>query len=121
MSKMVAPEMDVVRFRESDVIVASSQYVGKQMTISDLGNGSPKDGTFYNSWRSGDITGNPEGYVGAMNGYLGTNYSNVSDFKVGDTDIWTLAVRDVNESQESPSGDAGYNGTWTWNGSAFRQ
>lgn len=121
MSKMTMPQMDAVRFQESDVIVFSSPYVGKQMTISNLGNGKENDGDFYNNWKSSDINGTPSKYVEAMNGYFGTSYSNVSDFLVGDTDIWTLVQRDLVESTDTPSGDVGYNGTWTWNGSAFTQ
>ena len=118
MSKMKSAQMTAIRFTESDVIVASGG-IGKTMTISDLGNGVERDGTFYNSWRSSDINGTPSKYVEEMNAYLGTSYSNVSDFAVGNTNIWNLVQNDLSESQESPSGDSGYNGTWTWNGSAF--
>ena len=117
MSKMTKPTIDVVRFQESDVIVASG-YIGKTMTISGLGNDRAEDATFYNHWTSGDILGNKPGYVTLMNNYLGTNYNAVSDFLVGESNILTLADSDHN-TDDKVFDD--YNGLWTWNGSRFVQ
>ena len=123
MSKMTMPTVDVVRFQESDVIVASGI-----MNVGNLGNGGKsEDGTWDFGdckYTSGDINGNPSYFVDQMNSYFGTNFNSPSDFildgRTG-TDIATLAVNDIDDIAEHPSSDGAYNGIWRWNGSRFVQ
>ena len=126
MSKMTKPTVVVVRFHESDVIVAS----GEILNITGLGNGkeagsSAGDGIWAfnstNGYRSDDIYSTPSHFVELMNDYLHTNYSSPSDFKVGESNVGTLVSNDMNDLPDSPSSDASYNGTWRWNGRSFVQ
>ena len=43
MSKMKVPEMDVIRFNESDVIVASGGVVSKTLTVNNLTDSNNKN------------------------------------------------------------------------------
>ena len=126
MSKMTKPTVVVVRFHESDVIVAS----GEILNITGLGNGN-ESGSFagdgiwafssFTGYHSNDISGEPNLFVERMNDYLHTNYSSPSDFKVAKSDIGTLVSNDMSDLPGSVSEDASYNGTWRWNGRSFVQ
>ena len=122
MRKMTRPTVDVVRFQESDVIVAS----GGIMNVTGLGNGETATGEGDGLWQFGtanyyssDINGNPNRFVEEFNAYFGTSISGTSGIRMGATDLDTLVWNDMQDSSENPSHDGAYNGSWRWNGSIF--
>lgn len=124
MGKMKMPTVDVVRFTESDVIVAS----GGIMNVSNLGNGEEATDAGDGVWKFGtltytssDIHGNPGYFVSQFNSYFGTKIASTADIRFAGrtgTDLYTLVEDDMEDIGQS-SGDSGYNGSWRWNGSSF--
>ena len=72
MTKMSTPKMNVIRFNESDVIVASG-VVGKTLSISGIGDGQSGNaflnigGTPYNSSQVHD---SDDGFINGYNAYM---------------------------------------------------
>ena len=123
MSKMTKPTVDVVRFTESDVIVAS----GGMMTITGLGNGSTKDARFvfgptdYANYTSSDIITEPgvtnPYFFTQFNSYFETNFNDLDKITVGGETLLNLVSSDLGEQTEGHYSDR--NGTYRWNGTYF--
>ena len=128
MTKFHTPQMSVIRFNESDVIVASNG-IGKTLTISGLGNTASVDGLFVlGNGRSLTSEQMKDGnlFLSTFNNYLGTSYTGRSSFTayvenedgtIGNTAVYTLASMD--RKSDDSSSYAMYNVTYTWNGSRF--
>ena len=126
MSKMSAPRMDVIRFNESDVIVASNGG-RKTLSISGIGDGQGNNASFVfggngGSWSSEQIVFDNSSFAAGINSYLGIENSSGIRVKVlgengGSYPLINLvydeyAARDNNYN-------ANYNGNYTWDGSDF--
>ena len=135
MTKFTAPKMSVIRFNESDVIVASNG-IGKTMTVSLVGNGTLGDATFTlgngASLGSSAINGDSSSFSSLVNDYLGgTYFSDSSEImlnryaKDGVTihnvgySVLQASGYDLNRDTSFDSGYDRYNGVYTWNGSIF--
>lgn len=121
MLKMKTPEVDVIRFTESDIVAASG---GRFLTVAGLGNTIP-DATFTigssNVWSSEQVNNNNSGFTTAVNNYLGSNdfdgklYAGSNSYSVSD-----LAYNDfMGMDGMWDDTEAQYNGTFEWNGSRF--
>ena len=127
MTKFTAPQMSVIRFNESDVIVAS--IGGKTITINGLGNKIENDATFIigngDPWTSSQVNGN-SAFTTALNEYLGGNYySNnneiVMNFVASNGSLHGFDIN-VLASHDTVNDTNGYdyrnsNGVFTWNSS----
>ena len=116
MSKMTKPTVDVVRFHESDVIVASGI-----MRVTDLGNGGLGDGRFAfgptASYTTSDIAGNTPYFLSEFNKYFKTNFNSTEDISVDGYSISTLVSDDMDSEREGLY--TYHNGTYRWNGTMF--
>ena len=126
MTKFHAPQMSVIRFNESDVIVASNG-LGKTLTILGYGNTEPGDATFTigngDPWTSSQVYGN-SAFTTAVNDFLGGNYfSNNNEIYMGYIDssgnahsqtIDNIAYNDIN-GDEKKAIRTRLNGVFTWN------
>ena len=78
MSKMSAPQMSVIRFNESDVIVAS--IGGKTLRITGVGDGIPQNATYAlgngDSFNSYLLSYEPDMVLTSINSYLGEELTN---------------------------------------------
>lgn len=129
MSKMTAPKMDVIRFNESDVIVAS--IGGKTITIDGLGNKIANDATFIigdgDPWTSRQVNSN-SAFTTALNEYLGGNYfSNNDEIIVGFYEDGSFLGNRITyyASHDMVNDTSGYvsrnlNGILEWNSSTNR-
>ena len=122
MSKMRVPEMDVVRFKESDVIVASG---AKTMTISNFGdrinlNGRFTFGSF--SYTNRDVHNNFESFKSDFNSYFGANiqYRNQIVFDFDNAISYDLSYLVRREVVDSAANNI-CNGTYSWDGVKFNR
>ena len=128
MTKFTAPQMSVIRFNESDVIVASNG-IRKTITVNGVGNEIANDATYIIGngapWNSAQVLGN-SAFTTAVNEYLGGNYFSDSNeifvsvvTSTGRTpgmSIGSIASRETGKD----SGGTVYNnsnGIFTWNSS----
>ena len=108
MKTMRAPKMDVVRFTESDVIVASGNEI---VNLSNLG-----DGKYANNTVSGDgfnltFDGIQHGsYAHIIN--TGSTFNNGSSAKT----LWDLIIETDNDGDNSNSN---FNGTYEWSNGQY--
>ena len=108
MSKMRVPEMDVVRFKENDVIVESGAILG--LTLYGFANTTKNDGTMTYKGTTYDGS-NYNDLISALKGdeysdWIGENGSSFSWF----LSISSLFTRDKNGN------DRGFpDGTYIWN------
>ena len=131
MKKMSEPKMDVVRFNESDVIVASGGVSGvKTLTVSGIGNGVDNDALFAlggngGTWSSEQIEFRDSSYVKSINSYLGVDASNrriclnvpLATGGYGSYPLRNLAGDEYSSHDNNYRVD--FNGDYTWNGSHF--
>ena len=129
MSKMSAPQMDVIRFNERDVIVASNGG-RRTLTISGTGNGVDEDALFIlggkgGSWGSEQVALSNPLFLMSINSYLGTDFESSSNINAATPnnngifvpkDLGTLAARDYAGGSDSAL-DLNYNVSYTWNSS----
>lgn len=121
MRKMRTPEIDVIRFTESDIVAASG---GKFITIAGLGDcyTEAKIATFTmgaNTWNSITIVNAGEAkckdmmdaYAGGKTtgGYIYVGNEQKQVFDLAGVDYW------LEDSEEYSV----YNGTYEWNGNKF--
>ena len=118
MSKMTKPTVGVVRFTESDVIVASGI-----MRVTGLGDGTPRTGTFAfgkRNYTASDIYGdgdyNPT-FFSEFNAYFGTDYTDADPIMVRGESLKVLVSNEMDDT--SASSQDWYNGTYRWNGTYF--
>ena len=119
MRKMRTPEIDVIRFTESDVIVASA----KTITVAGLGDPNNVKATFQigsrTAWTSQQVYANEDAFVAEMDAYAGGDTLGwLWDGNDGYS-VWGLAMSDVEKSDSN--NESNYNGTFEWNGNAFRK
>ena len=119
MRKMRTPEIDVIRFTESDVVAASG---GKFITIAGLGDPYDVRATFKmgaNTWDSKTVVdAQSSGVEKMMNEYSG---GQTDGYIYGDYEriqVFDLAHADYNGYDNSEQYSA-FNGTYEWNGSIF--
>ena len=119
MRKMKTPEIDVIRFTESDIVAASG---GKFITIAYLGdpyNVSAKFTMGANTWNSKTVyEAGPSGVEKMMNVYSG---GTTDGYIYGDLEriqVFDLAAADLYWSDNSAQYSA-FNGTYEWNGNVF--
>ena len=127
MSKMSAPRMDVIRFNESDVIVASVVAAGKTLSVRGVGDGH--NGTaFLNiggiNYSSRQVIGNDSNFIAAYNAYMGelTTYRSDTLLHNGQE---SLSIYNVLKDDASEGSYDNYhrwaNTTYTWNGGWYAQ
>ena len=118
MCKMRTPEIDVIRFTESDIVAASG---GKFITIADLGDRATVSATFKmgaNTWNSKTVVdAQPSGVAEMMDDYSGGQTEGKIYIGEQSVFVFSLALADVVED-DAPSYSV-YNGTYVWNGTAF--
>ena len=117
MSKWSSPEMNVVRFNEKDVIVASG--VAKTITLQNFGNGVAGDGLLHfgnythtsndvQMWNRTNLKDNMKEYFGYD--FDANKYGNYFDGR----GFGAIASDVVDNRDTSP---ANLNGTWEWDSS----
>ncbi len=121
MSKMRMPEMDVVRFQESDVIVASAG----SFTLVKYGNGKSGDayvaynGTNYGTQQPGGGSF-PQSLYDAFNANNpGVNFSGSSDFHWESEAGWSTQNFDWIVGQDNTDSTSSVDGTYRWSGTQF--
>jgi len=117
MSKMNAPKMEVVRFKEADVIVASG---AKTLTLENFGNGVLGDGSLnfgnYTHTSTDVMQWNNTNLKNHMYDYFGYDFhaNKNNNFFNGTHGFGAIASDVYNNSDTSP---ASLNGTWEWDSS----
>lgn len=122
MSKMRMPEMSVVRFTESDVIVASI----RSFTLHKYGDGQKGnayvdyDGNIYGTTQPGGGSF-PESLYNDFNANNpGVNFSGSSDFHWGsDESGWSTQNFDWIIGQDNTDSSSSVDGTYRWSGAQF--
>lgn len=124
MSKMRMPEMSVVRFNESDVIVASGSPMDKYVALRGWNDTTAKNGEvyyvegstetlIYNHSQSGSNTNR-------MNEYFG-NGDTAYTFYVGNTP-WSFSTMINSDTNGAATGNTDMTGTYEWyGGSIFKK
>ena len=114
MTRMSAPGMEVVRFKEADVIVAS----GATMTLSGFADTTAKNGvistsTGFTYMNDGSMTRNAlYSELSAIFGVTVDGYTGMN--RPGSTDSNIATVLNADDSGSTKN----YNGTYTWDNSA---
>ena len=105
--KMETPKMDVVRFKEADVIVASPAPIIDSVRLSGLGNQDTTDNLLSYSSTSLDLQEAYDHHI-----QFGSGFNNNGSQK-------TLAdlVNEANKSNPLDSVNADWNHTYNWNDS----
>jgi len=113
--------MDVVRFKESDVIVASG---AKTMTISNFGDGNNSNGRFTFgsfSYTHNDVYNNFESFKSGFNSYFGANIQDGNQIFIdpgyGFSPALSLLI--MIEAKNDPATNSIFNGTYSWDGFKF--
>lgn len=129
MSKMTTPQMSVIRFNESDVIVASNGF-SQTLMITNLYNTIENDAEFSlgdgSTWTASQISKNAE-FLSYINGYLESGFTNLDNIRVVvsrpdrdfDKGLESLAGSDLQRDRHVASADCYNNHLFTWNGSYF--
>ena len=119
MCKMRTPEIDVIRFTESDIVAASG---GKFITIAGLGDRNNVGATFKmgaNTWDSNTIVNAGDGTCkNMMNAYAGSETNGYIYVGNEPRQVFGLALDDYFGFDNSEQYSV-YNGTYVWNGTAF--
>ena len=118
MTKMSTPEMDVIRFSESDVIAASG-VVGKTLSITGIGDGQSGNAFLTiggTSYRSNLVANSDSQFVAGYNAYMsGLNtYSDDPYLYSGQN---SLSIKVALGSTADESSDSDYHwidGTYEW-------
>ena len=127
MSKMSAPEMDVIRFNESDVIVASVGAAEKTLSISGVGDGQGNT-AFLNiggtDYTSRHVIDSDSDFIAAYNTYMSglTTYSSSTLLHRGQESLSIGTV--LKDDADAGSSDIYYhwpNTTYTWNDGWYAQ
>ena len=115
--KLTTPEMNVIRFNEADVIVASGGDPKRTINVSGI-----KDGTLGNgkiTYMGTDYTNNNQ-WVALQNAFaanISSSKQGYLDFSVNNTTTGLNCVWDSDESTDYFS-DGDYNGNWTYDSGA---
>ena len=116
MNKMRTPKMDVIRFKENDVIVASGT-AANTMTWSNFGDGIAQNGIVSYNGQSFTIrsAGDNASLYDALSS-IGVKRSTEIDNKETTQIMYFILASEVkNTGVESTA----WNGTYAWNGSSF--
>ncbi len=120
MRKMRTPEIDVIRFTESDVIVASA----KTITVAGLGDPDNVSATFKmgaNTWDSNTIVNaGSDTCKDMMNAYAGGETDGRIYVGNAQIPVFGLALDDYYGNDKSEQYSV-INGTYVWNGNAFKK
>ena len=132
MKKMSEPKMDVVRFNESDVIVASGGFDSalRTLSVTGVGDGEANNALFAfggkgGTWSSKQIEFSDSSYVNSINSYLGVDASNrriCLDVPLATGGYASYPLRNLagdELSSRDNNFNVDYNGDYTWNGSHF--
>lgn len=118
MSKMTMPTVDVVRFQESDVIVASGvKPEGPAMYIYGFVSEGPKDGSI--AW-DGETYFGYNDYSGLISSLKDGGYGTTV---LGNPDGWTNSINrmfELNQSADTFNQVATTTGNYYWNSSTNR-
>ena len=117
MCKMRTPEIDVIRFTESDIVAASGT---KFMTIAGYGDPNNVGATFQigsrAAWTSQQVYANQDAFEAEMDAYAGDKTWGKIWFDEKRSDyVKYLAMDDCFDSD----GTMSVNGTYEWNGNKF--
>ena len=129
MTKFTAPQMSVIRFNESDVIVASNG-VGKTLTISGTYNNTSNDALYVlgngQSFNDNQVLYD-SAFISTINSYIGgVNFATSGEIQLekmgkkyvtGSCSLYGLALNDMNRADDEYGYN--YNGVYTWDGSRF--
>jgi len=127
MSKMRVPKMDVVRFKESDVIVASG---AKTMTISNFGDGINLNGIYkFGSFRytNEEVYNNFGSFKGDFNRYFGADIQDRDEifFEYGSGSgfgfSYPFSFLNGIEAEDDDAINSFFNGTYSWDGNKFNR
>ena len=109
--------MEMVRFNEADVIVASGY--DQKMTTEGFGNGTNGDGTFIFGngirYTTSDIMGSPNVFMNQFNQAFNSNIGHPWDIQFDSKSLKNL----IQSEYILDDTDGSYNGTYTWNGTNF--
>ena len=127
MSKMRVPKVNVVRFNESDVIVASGGI--RTVTVAGIGDGVSRNATItmngISYGRSAVVPGTGTTFSSAVNSYVSSDFASNDEvlFKTASkpTNNWNAtffldSAEEMSFVQKDPDS---YNGVYVWNGSQF--
>ncbi len=132
MTKFTAPQMDVIRFNESDVIVASNS--GKTLRIIGAADGEVNNASFAfggdgGTWNSYQVVYDDPTFLTSVNSYLGTDFNTSAAIKVTVPNghggfatvrsLGELAAGDYG-SRSDPAYMYDYSVPYTWNSSLNR-
>ena len=130
MSKMSAPEMDVIRFNENDVIVASNGGI-KTLSITGIGTGDSGDALFVfggngGSWTSLQVASRDSLFVTRIERYLGIeSYDKLYlEVPLEDGGIASIPLGNIAQAEYTGSdkaNDSIFNVSYTWNGYKFKK
>ena len=114
MSKMRMPEMDVVRFQESDVIVASSNSISLNL-FGDGVNGNGYVTYLGQNYGNLQTAGDLSSFYSAFNKDHGTSIGGTTNigYKGGMTNFDGL------QSIDNTTSTSGIDGPYVWNGNEF--
>ena len=117
MSKMRTPEMEVVRFKEADVIVASGY---SSMSVSGFQNKTPNDASFNVSGvasYTNDGTQDISAFYSALSTHYEATINGSTTLDRGDVaaSFTTLFERDASGTSRD------FDGTYSWTGTGFKR
>ena len=130
MTKMSTPQMSVIRFNESDVIVASNG-LGKTLTISGTYNNISNDALYVlgngKEFNDNQVISTDSSFISDINSYLGgENFSSSLEIQLARMGkknlinicfLFGLAANDMNTADANINYDL--DGSYSWNGSSF--
>ncbi len=131
MTKFHTPQMSVIRFIESDVIVASNG-VGKTLTISGTYNNTNNDALYVlgngQSFNDNQVTSSNSTFLSTINSYIGgVNFATSGEIRLVQmtsnnkpgisSTLYGVALHDMYRADNDSYYD--YNGVYTWDGSNF--
>ncbi len=117
--KMETPKMDVVRFKEADVIVASPTPLSPYLTLANMGNGDYADNTASGETAAGQFNLT---FEEMKTGSLAHLLDLSSEFNNGTSQKSLQSLVDKTYSLSDPDEYASFNGNYVWsNGVYVRQ
>ena len=124
MTKMSTPEMDVIRFSESDVIVASGGIAGKTLSISGVGDG--KEGNAFltiggTPYSSNLVVSSDSQFVTGYNDYMSglSTYSEDILLRSGQNSLFIKTALGTDADGLSDSSYSWIDGTYGWSNDAL--
>ena len=120
---MKRPVLEVIRFDEADIIIASGMGMG--FTAKNFGNEIPNDGIFsFFGGSSGDVNhdAHDTDIVSAFNSYFGGKWEDLNgiifNYAGGFNNVDFLVYNDTDDYGDT-SGNSKYNGTYSYENGEF--